>query len=63
MEHPERECVTCGEKGHWYTDCPKVPFNLLMGAAFSVTTPEQTAEIRDGIRELQSDPKSAFFKK
>lgn len=63
MERPERKCVTCGENGHWYSECPKVPFGSLMGAAFGLVTPDEAAELKDAIRELQSDPKSAFFKK
>lgn len=34
MDHPERECVTCGERGHWYLNCPRVPFFALAAAAF-----------------------------
>ena len=31
-----KECTTCGENGHTYLECPKVPFGFLMAGAFGV---------------------------
>jgi hypothetical protein len=26
IDHEGRECVACGEKGHWYSHCPNFDF-------------------------------------
>jgi hypothetical protein len=25
-DNPERECVSCGQRGHWYLHCQQRPF-------------------------------------
>jgi hypothetical protein len=62
MEHPERECVTCGQKGHWYTDCPKAPFGLLMAAAFGVASEADKQRLQEGLKEIYDDPESGLSK-
>lgn len=62
MDHPERECVTCGERGHWYTECPRLPFGSLVAAAFGVPIiagPSED-ELRVELAKLQAERVGMF---
>lgn len=34
--NPERECITCGQKGHWYLNCPTKPFVKIIAESFGL---------------------------
>ena len=51
---PARLCITCGEEGHTYLECPKVNFFDLFAASFGlpdITTGESADELRDRVAE------------
>lgn len=35
-ENIEKECISCGEKGHHYNECTKVPFFGIVAATFGL---------------------------
>ena len=32
-----QQCITCGESGHTYIDCPRAPFAEIFAGAFGLT--------------------------
>ena len=48
-----QNCITCGEDGHTYINCPKAPFAAIVAGAFGL--PDITgnrAQVRKKLEEL-----------
>lgn len=58
----EKLCISCGEKGHHYNECPKVNFWDLVGGAFGVALPsgKTQSELAADINDAGKNTDSAF---
>ena len=50
-----KSCITCGEDGHTYVECPKVPFGFLMADAFGVPSLHNDEECRANLQQLYDE--------